>query len=468
MAIQLQKGQKVSLSKERPGLNRIVAGVGWDVADPAGVDFDIDLTAFLTAGSGRVEDDRNIIFYNNAANVNESVLYSGDNRTGAGEGDDETVVIELALVPPDIAKIVFALTIHEADSRGQNFGMIANAYIRLLDAASGESLLNYDLGRDFSQETAIIVGELYRYNDEWRFSAVGSGFFGGLEALCRHFGLDIEGDGGTEATASLPVAGVAPGAGTAAIAAGVSAADTHGGGAEPIHLAKPPLPPRISLLKEKVDTVLAAKQAGNLFARVGLVLDISGSMHSLYKKGEVQKVVERILAVASRLDDDGIMDAWIFSKEFYRLPPATVYNYEGYVTTRILDKKLRYKIFGTNNEEPVMLDVLKKYLQEDPSPLPAFVVFVSDGGINSANSKKMQDILIQSSGQRVFWQFVGIGRSNFGVLQKLDDLSGRVLDNADFFPIDNIEKMSDEEIYRNLLNEFPGWCLAARSAGIIS
>lgn len=192
MPINLSKGQKVDLTKGNAGLDAILAGLGWDINRyDGGQDFDLDVSVFMTNDQGVVETDSNFIFYNNPQDTAGSVVYSGDNRTGQGDGDDETVSITLSKVPANVAKISFTVTIHEADARGQNFGQVSNSYIRIVDLTSNEELLRFDLGEDYSIETAIVVGELYRHGAEWKFAAIGSGFQGGLEALCKNFGLSI-------------------------------------------------------------------------------------------------------------------------------------------------------------------------------------------------------------------------------------------------------------------------------------
>lgn len=192
MPINLSKGQKVDLTKGNAGLDHIMAGLGWDTNRyDGGHEFDLDVSVFMTNEQGKVETDTNFVFYNNTQDAAGSVVYSGDNRTGAGEGDDESVNITLSKVPANVAKIAFTVTIHDAEARGQNFGQVSNAYIRIVDTTKNEELIRYDLGEDYSVETAIVVGELYRHNGEWKFAAVGSGFSGGLAALCRNYGLDV-------------------------------------------------------------------------------------------------------------------------------------------------------------------------------------------------------------------------------------------------------------------------------------
>lgn len=192
MAVSLSKGQKVDLTKANPGLSKITVGLGWDINHYDGQNaFDLDGSAFLLGDSGAVRGDDDFIFYNNPNGGGGSVVHSGDNRTGAGEGDDEVINIDLANVPQDIERIPFTCTIFEAMERNQNFGQVSNAYIRVLNQENGEELIKYDLGEDFSIETAVVVGELYRHNGEWKFSAIGSGFSGGLAALATNYGLTI-------------------------------------------------------------------------------------------------------------------------------------------------------------------------------------------------------------------------------------------------------------------------------------
>lgn len=192
MPINLSKGQKVDLTKGNAGLDKILVGLGWDINKfDGGGEFDLDVSVFMTGESGKVENDTNFIFYNNPKDTAQSVEYMGDNKTGAGEGDDEVVNVTLKTVPQDVKKISFTVTIHEAATRNQNFGQISNSYIRIVDLSKNEELIRFDLGEDYSVETAIIAGELYRNGDEWKFAAVGSGFQGGLEALCQNFGLNV-------------------------------------------------------------------------------------------------------------------------------------------------------------------------------------------------------------------------------------------------------------------------------------
>ena len=191
MAISLNKGGRLSLDKEAPGLKKVLIGLGWDARATDGADFDLDASAFMLNASGKVRSDTDFIFYNQLKSTCGSVQHTGDNLTGAGEGDDETIMVDLARVPAEVQKITFTVTIHEADQRRQNFGQVQNAYIRVVNAETNVEVARYDLAEDASTETAMIFGELYRHGNEWRFSAVGQGYAGGLAAMCRQYGINV-------------------------------------------------------------------------------------------------------------------------------------------------------------------------------------------------------------------------------------------------------------------------------------
>lgn len=192
MPISLSKGQKVDLTKGNPSLNNIMVGLGWDVnAYDSGNDFDLDAAAFLLGENGKCPTEKEFIFYGNLQHPSESVKHMGDNLTGAGDGDDEQVQIDLRKIPANVSRVAFTVTIYEAENRRQNFGQVSNAFIRIVDEATNTELIRYDLGEDFSIETAVVVGELYRNNGEWKFNAIGSGFQGGLAALCNHYGIQV-------------------------------------------------------------------------------------------------------------------------------------------------------------------------------------------------------------------------------------------------------------------------------------
>ncbi|PZX05639.1 tellurium resistance protein TerD [Psychrobacillus insolitus] len=189
--INLSKGQKIDLTKTNPGLTNVIVGLGWDTNRySGGEDFDLDSSAFIVDGNGKAFNEKSFIFYNNLQSEEGSVIHTGDNRTGDGDGDDEQMIVKLPLVPSIVQKIVFTVTIHDADQRKQNFGQVSNAFIRIVNEDTNEEIIRYDLGEDFSIETALVVGELYRHGGEWKFNAIGSGFQGGLASLINEFGLN--------------------------------------------------------------------------------------------------------------------------------------------------------------------------------------------------------------------------------------------------------------------------------------
>ncbi|ASN84177.1 chemical-damaging agent resistance protein C [Pectobacterium versatile] len=190
MSVSLSKGGNVSLSKAAPTMKNVLVGLGWDARATDGQDFDLDASAFLLNVNGKVRGDTDFIFYNNLKSADGSVAHTGDNRTGAGDGDDESLKIKLDLIPTEVDKIVFVVTIHDAQTRNQSFGQVSGAFIRLVNDDTQTEIARYDLTEDASTETAMLFGELYRHNAEWKFRAVGQGYAGGLASVCSQYGIN--------------------------------------------------------------------------------------------------------------------------------------------------------------------------------------------------------------------------------------------------------------------------------------
>jgi len=414
----LAKGQKAEVTKQRQ-LATIGLYFGWSAGQAS---MSIDVAAFLLSGRNRCERDEDFIFYGNPVSVNGAVSHAG-----AAAGDKEAVMVALARLSEDVTKIAFTVTIHEGERLGHFMQEVSGLYVRLVNEETGEELLRFPFGSEFTRETAVVVGDLYRHNEEWKFNAIGSGFYGGLEALCTNFGLEVEG-GNAEAAAAVEEVSLKP----------------------------------IDLRKKTVQIALDKKRLTGVTARVGMVLDITGSMQPLYKNGTVQEVVERILAVASKFDDNGSLDVWVYDTHFSRLPPVTEEDFGDYVQRHILNNSAIHK-FGRNNEPPVMEDVIRKYTAEEDDDTPVFLIFINDGGV----VKPIKKVIVEASVQPIFWQFVGLGDSDFEVLKKLDTMEGRVVDNANFFHLDDIAAVSDEMLYDQLLNEFPSWLKEAKAKRII-
>ena len=191
MGVSLQKGGNVSLEKAAPGMTKILVGLGWDKRTTDGKDFDLDASVFLLGENGKASSDSDFIFYNNLKSSCGSIVHQGDNKTGEGDGDDEGVKIDLASVPAEVTKVSVVVTIHEAQARNQNFGQVSNAFIRVVNDETNEEVARYDLSEDYSIETAMIFGDVYRHNGEWKFKAIGQGSEGGLNALATGFGINM-------------------------------------------------------------------------------------------------------------------------------------------------------------------------------------------------------------------------------------------------------------------------------------
>lgn len=417
MSLTVVKGQKMDLTKSKSDIELVDVKMNWHV----GKDMEIDASAFMIGEKGEVVREEDFVFYGQPVSSCGSVRLE--------QLEKPHFVINLTQVPLDVQKIVFTLTIDQPEATGNIFASVSEIELQVINDKTKEVLTTFPVTYSFTNENAIVLGTLYRHAGEWKYEAVGAGYFGGLADLCTEYGVEV-----SEPSSTEPVKEDSP----------------------PQQLST------VSLLKKKVRIVLEKKQIQHVTAKVGLVLDISGSMRKLYNDGTVQKVVDRILAVASQFDDDGALDVWIYDNEFTRLPQVTEKDFAGYVNEQILTNDTIHK-FGRNDEPKVMKDVLQKYLKEEPSELPIFLVFINDGGCKSGIKK----FIVGSSDKPIFWQFVGVGDANFDVLRKLDTMDGRMIDNANFFHFMNIETVSDEELYDQLLNEFPMWLREAKQKSIV-
>jgi tellurium resistance protein TerD len=191
MSVSLSKGGNVSLTKEAPGLTAVLIGLGWDIRTTSGADFDLDASALMLDANGKILSDQHFVFFNNLNSPDGSVQHTGDNRTGEGEGDDEAIKVNLAAVPADVDRVVFAASIYDADTRGQSFGQVRNAFIRVVNQADNAEITRYDLTEEASTETAMVFGEVYRHSGEWKFRAVGQGYSTGLAGIARDFGVNV-------------------------------------------------------------------------------------------------------------------------------------------------------------------------------------------------------------------------------------------------------------------------------------
>ncbi|MCO1656830.1 VWA domain-containing protein [Pseudonocardia humida] len=410
---------------------------------------DVDASALLVTAAGRVRDDTDFVFYNQPGHPSGAVRHLGK------QGSRDALQVELGRVENAVDRVVFA-----ASADGGTFGQVRDLRLRLVDAGDGGEIA--DFAMTASTETAFIGGELYRRGGGWKFRAVGQGFASGLAGLATEFGISV-------AEEAPPAA--APAAAPPATPAPARARLTKGEEKLPVDVRK-----RLSLRKQQVAVSLEKRGAAGISARVILVLDASGSMTGLYADGVVGRVVERMAAVAAQLDDDGQMQAWTFASRPARLPDFELGELPEWIRLhvrvgammkqrRLEPGQLDMKTVGIQNEEQKVIAEVRGHVQFAPLPEPTLVLFFSDGGVY--RNREIEKELTAAASEPIFWQFVGLGHADFGVLERFDSLPGRKVDNVGFFAVDDIDDVPDAELYDRLLSEFPSWITAARSAGIL-
>ncbi|MDX2562368.1 VWA domain-containing protein [Streptomyces sp. TX20-6-3] len=430
---------------------------------------DVDASALLLTSAGRVRDDGDLVFYNQPRHASEAVAHLGK-QTAAGVTSD-IVAVDLRSLDPDVERVALC-----ASTDGGTFGQVPGMVLRLLNAASGDELARFDMTA--GTETAFICGELYLRQGKWKFRAVGQGYAEGLAGLATEFGITVdEPDSGAAAPAG---AAQAPPDVQAPLAPAVSSGGPRLSKGEerlPVDMRK-----RLSLRKEQVAVSLRKHGAEGVVARVVLVLDASGSMSFLYTRGVVADVVERMAAVAAQLDDDGEMQAWTFASQPARLPDLRLGDLPEWLRLHVrvgqvgLFRRNRrpkgleagqvdMRTVGIQNEEQRVIAEVRSYVAGNPAPAPTLVLFFSDGGVY--RNAEIERELRAAVEEPIFWQFVGLGRSDYGVLERFDSLPGRRVDNVGFFAVDDISTVPDQELYDRLLSEFPSWVTAARQAGIL-
>ncbi|GAA4910657.1 VWA domain-containing protein [Streptomyces coeruleoprunus] len=436
---------------------------------------DADASALLLTPAGRVRDDGDFVFYNQPRHASDAVRHLGKQRAGGAVTD--TVEVRLDRLEAGVDRVLLC-----ASADGGTFGEMAGLTLLLRDASTGAELARFET--DASTETAFISGELYRRGGQWKFRAVGQGYASGLAGLATDFGISVD-----DAPAAAPSAAAAPAAVSPAPPVPAPAARPASGPGRPAH----PIPgeerlpvdmrKRLSLRKEQVAVSLRKHGAAGVRARVILVLDASGSMSALYSKGIVSDVVERMAAVAAQLDDDGVMQAWTFASNPARLPDLLLGELPEWLrlhvrvgeigmfgllrgsSRNLQPGQVDMRSVGIQNEEQKVIAEVRAYVRANPCPDPTLVLFFSDGGVyrNDAIERQLREAVEEP----VFWQFVGLGRANYGVLERFDTMAGRRVDNVGFFAVDDIADVPDQELYDRLLSEFPSWITAARREGIL-
>ncbi|GAA3897133.1 VWA domain-containing protein [Streptomyces lacrimifluminis] len=426
---------------------------------------DVDASALLLTGAGRVRDDGDFVFYNQPQHASNAVTHLG--KVSSGGVLTDTVEVHLHSLDPAVERVVLC-----ASADGGTFGQVPGLTLRLLDAKSGTEIARFPM--EAGTETAFIGGELYLRAGQWKFRAVGQGYASGLAGLATDFGITV--DDASSDTSALPATPVS--ASPVPAPASVGPRLSKGEEQLPVEMRK-----RLSLRKEQVAVSLRKHGAAGITARVILVLDASGSMSFLYSKGVVADVVERMAAVAAQLDDDGEMQAWTFASHAARLPDLRLGDLPEWLRLHVrvgqisLFRRSRkpgrglesgqvdMRTVGIQNEEQKAIAQVRTYVRENPAAAPTLVLFFSDGGVyrNDVIERELREAVEEP----IFWQFVGLGRSNYGVLERFDTLPGRRVDNVGFFAVDDISTVPDQELYDRLLSEFPTWIAAAGQAGIM-
>ncbi|WP_164384046.1 VWA domain-containing protein [Streptomyces sp. OM5714] len=458
---------------------------------------EVDASALLLTSDGRVRDDGDFVFYNQPRHTTGAVRHLGKRGAPGGDagGTSDAVEVDLRSVEPAVERIVLC-----ASADGGTFGRVPGLSLRLLDTGTGTELARFDITA--GSETALVGGELYRRQGKWKFRAVGQGYSAGLAGLATDFGITVDDAPPTEAPTPAP----GPSAPTAAPASTAPPASAPPAASAPPPVpSAPPVPPsaapaapgprltkgeerlpvdmrkRLSLRKEQVAVSLSKHGAAGVTARVVLVLDASGSMAALYSKGVVADVVERMAAVAAQLDDDGEMQAWTFASNPARLPDLRLGELPEWLRLHVRvgeislfrrgrkkglhPEQVDMRAVGIQNEEQKVIAEVRAFVRDAPARVPTLVLFFSDGGVY--RNAEIERELREAVEEPVFWQFVGLGRAGYGVLERFDILSGRRVDNVGFFAVDDIGTVPDPELYDRLLSEFPSWITAAGRAGIL-
>lgn len=380
-----------------------------------------DFCCFGVDGNGKLSDDRYMIFYNQRTSPNAELSVEDI-------ADGVRYTLNLSIIPDFINRLVFTVSIDGTQTMGEMNALDTKVY------QSGAKDIEMTLGgNDFSKEKAVIVMEIYR-KDVWRIGCVASGFDGGLSALLKYFGGEEVSEPAQEPVVEKPVK--------------VSLEKKMEKAPELISLVKPLV---FELKKKNLEATVA---------RVGLVLDISGSMVPRFKNGTVQSIVNKTLPLAVQFDDDGELDFWFYGTTARKMNSVNLKNYKMAVPEDW--KHLMLDLGGRNNEPIVMRMVVDEYKD---TKIPAYVLFITDGGVNQ--KREIQNIITEASHLPIFWQFVGVGGKNYGILEKLDTMTGRYVDNAGFFALDDFKKVSNEELYARLLEEFPSWLEEIKRKGMI-
>ncbi len=426
--MQLIRGQKLKLSDV---LNN---SLSFSLATTLPSNLTLDIALFGLDSQGKLSDEAYMIFYNQPQSPCGSLKLT--------QNDSQIVSfdVNLATLTPQIERLVLTLTIDGDQTMAQLPSMAINLQSQQQTVAS----FPID-GSMFQQEKALMALELYKKDNIWRMNAVGQGFNGGLAALIKHFGGEVAEEAPTQAAPTSPTNPQ------------LSKIDLK----KKISLEKAEKTGNASIidLTKKSLVQLEKKNLLDVQARVALVLDASGSMNHQYHNGDVQKVVDRLMPLAINFDNDGSFECWAFAQYTTQLDDVTLTNVNQFIQTTKRGWR-NWQVGARINQEIPAIEAVINYYQQFDDGIPVYVLFISDGGVGSG--RQMQKVLTQAATLPIFWQFVGIGGHNYGVLEKLDDMAGRIIDNCNFFELERITGISDERLYELLLEEFPSWLNEAK------
>lgn len=416
--MELQSGQNIAL-------NQPLLRITLSYPGTAAFRSEIDASAFMLSAQNKVRGDADFIFFNQPSAPNGSLSLT----SSAGSSQFS---LDLRKVDAGIVKIALTLVIDGPDSVSGLQRIQMNA----------EGVATFDIPLAGRSEKALIVAEVYRHNGNWKLRASGQGFNGGLEPLAVHFGVDV--------SSPSPVPAPSPTSTTVSLEKRIQEKA-----------------PRLISLAKTVTVSLAKHNLQSVKAKVAFVLDASGSMTGEFKKGNVQAVLDRIAVLAVQFDDDGDMDMWGFAEKHRKYKDVTLDNLDGYVADiQNSARRGRWEnlpgLGGINNEPPVLEEIIDTFKHSD---LPVYVVFITDGGISK--TRAIKEAIRRSANYPIFWKFLGLGGSGYGILEQLDTFTDRRIDNTHFFAIDDLATMSDERLYDLLLEEFKDWTVAARKERIM-
>ncbi|MBD2826217.1 VWA domain-containing protein [Xenorhabdus szentirmaii] len=388
---------------------------------------EVDASVFLLNAHGKVRSDNDFYFYNNPAAADNSLILQTSHQESA-------ITVDLAKIDANISKIAITLVIDGPDS-------VANLQQLKFDA---QNIATFTVSTANRTEKAMIIAEIYRHSGNWKLRALGQGFNGGLEPLAVNFGVDVEPEQPTPVPSNPP--------------------------STPIISLEKKLQekaPRLVNLAKNATVSLNKHKLQSIKARVAFVLDASGSMANQFSRGHVQSVLDRIAVLAVQFDDDNSMDLWAFASKHKKYQDVTLENLDDYIhQIETTPKRTLWGILPglgvSNNEPPVMEEVINFFKDSD---LPVYVVFITDGGIYK--TRQIKEAIRRSANYPIFWKFVGLGGSNYGILEDLDNFTDRRLDNTDFFAIDNFATVKDDQLYDLLLTEFKDWHDAATAENIL-